>query len=583
MSSRITFQVRTLGALACVAAMAAAAASLLNISAARVQGDEISLADGRTIEGTLQRQDGKYLITPVNGAPFTVGLNQVSGITLGPSPASPAYAHQQWQGVLTKLNRSDDAIKAIALIEAYQKKFPHSPDAAQVQSSLKEYQHIQQLGLVKYAGKWVTPLQRETIQSQMDRVVASAEATLRSGDLQSASAKVLGVLKLDADNVGALVVGGVAEYRMNHLPQSALLLRKAVKLAPNDAVAWNDLAVVSYEQRQQPQALNYYTKAVNLASGNRLLLDNVAAALHFYKHDRNAYLYKNLRHTFTHADTQMQLKLARQGLYRYGDTWITRSQHARLAGVHSRYETQKLTLEAQYAGATTRLASVNKEIADANDRINQITAEIVNLELAQQALLAQTGAINITNQAILQADIAQLNHEKAVLAQLTNDRNNLIAAIEQMKVQAANMIKNPPHTGYLGLQQMMLPGDLTHPPPPLPLLMRAKNAPVQAGPQRAKNNGAAPVINGMGINQSPLETTPAAYGIYDQPIYFGSYVFLGYPFIYFPPQCGGHHAPQTGTIDFHNPFSPGVIQNGGPGVVQNGGPGNVQPKTNEHH
>ncbi|NNM84210.1 MAG: hypothetical protein HKL96_00395 [Phycisphaerales bacterium] len=583
MSSRMIFQVRTLGALAFAVAIAVAATLLLNVSAARVHGDEISLADGRTIEGTLQRQDGKYLITPAHGEPFTVGLNQVSSITLGPSPASPAYAHQVWQAVLANLKRTDDAGHAIAIIKAYQKKFPQSPDSAQAQSSLTEYQHIERQGLVKYAGKWVTPLQRQTLQRQIGRDVAAAEATLRAGDLQSASTKVQSVLKLDASDVGALVVGGVADYRMNHLPQSARLLGKAVKLAPNNAVAWNDLAVVSFEQRQQPQALNYYTKAINLASGNRLLLDNVAAALHFYNHDRNTFLYKNLRHTFAQADTQMQLRLARQGLYRYGDTWITRSQHARLAGVHSQYETQKLTLEAQYAGATTRLASVTKEISDANDRINQITAEIVNLELAQQALLAQTGAINITNQAILQADIAQLNHEKAVLAQLTNDRNNLIAAIGQMKVQAANMIKNPPHTGYVGLQQMMLPGDLSNPPPPLPLLMPAKNARVQAGPLRAKKNGAAPLIHGMGMNEGPLETTPAAYGIYDQPIYFGSYVFLGYPFIYFPAQCGGHRWPKTGTIDFHNPFSPGVIQNGGPGVIQNGGPGQVQPKTNAYH
>ena len=281
MSIRVIFQVQTLGALALAATITAAATSLLSVSAVRVHGDEISLVDGRTIHGTLKRQDGKYLITPVHGEPFTVGLDQVSSITLGPSPASPAYAHQQWQAVLTDLNRTEDADKAIALIKAYQKRFPKSPDSAQVKSSLKEYQQIQRLGLVKYAGKWVTPLQRRTLLGQIGREVAAAEATLRSGDLQSAGVKVRSVLKLDANNVGALIVGGVADYRMNHLPQSARLLGKAVKLAPANAIAWNDLAVVSYERRQQPQALNYYTRAINLASGNRLLLDNVASAISF--------------------------------------------------------------------------------------------------------------------------------------------------------------------------------------------------------------------------------------------------------------------------------------------------------------
>ena len=434
------------------------------LSRAVSSADQISLTGNRVVAGTLYRQGDMYVIQPDQGAAFKVPLDAVTGIVMGPAANTPAAARQAWQTLQGQIAQSSNLKKIMAMARAYLKKYPHSPSLSAARQTLAQYRKIQAKGWVKFGGHWVSPARRDELLASLQAQTAVALRHLKAGQWATARSQTAAVLKVFPQFYDALIVDGVAQYRMGYILAARRDFHHAVQAAPDHPVGWNDLAIVAFRQRLEPEALRDYASALPLAAGSRMLLDNIAAALHSYKHSRNTVLYKNLARSFHLADMQMQRKMARFGLYRYGDTWVTKAQFRKLRKRIQAYHQAKAALQTQYNTARRDLDNTEQQLQQVAVQISNLTIQIVNLQVQQQFYATQTGVYNLDTQLLINNYSTQLNAQQALQTKLLRQKDAIIAAMQQMRRVAHKMQTHPVQTQYTGNQQLMLPTDLVPPP-----------------------------------------------------------------------------------------------------------------------
>ena len=69
--------------------------------------------------------------------------------------------------------------------------------------------------------------------------------------------------------------------------------------------------------------------------------------------------------------------------------------------------------------------------------------------------------------------MAQLTEAQLQRTKLQGREASTITALNQMRLQAKVLEKSAPGQAFLVHQRIMLPGDLTHVPPPAPLMVAA--------------------------------------------------------------------------------------------------------------
>ncbi|MGC8625645.1 MAG: tetratricopeptide repeat protein [Phycisphaerae bacterium] len=444
---------------------------LIALAGVSLRADTITLTDGRVIHGHLNRVGKYYVITPRHGAAFQVPVNTLASIEIGAAATPATAAKNAWRVVQYDIHRQTNLDAIIHAISAYQEKYPHSPVLAESQRALRRYKQYKLLAFVFFAGQWMAATQATSFAAHADVLARAALADYRAGKFDAARSAAQLALKSNPANSSAMIIMGVLNYRKENNPGAAKYFAAVLARHPTNVIAINDLAITLYHQRQQPRALVYFGKALNINSSNRLLLDNIFIALHHYSGDHVAYLYQNLRQVFSQADSKMQALMAKQGLYRFGATWVSLPLHKKLTMELSAYQKQKDALQAQYDSARLYLQGVRQQLQQTIAQINSLNAEIGYLEVAQNYNYLQTGLVDLNNQSLLSSYMALLI---AAQTQRTNLLNREIAtrtALKQMRVQAQLLRKLAPAKAFLMHQRMMLPGDLTQVPPPAPLMV----------------------------------------------------------------------------------------------------------------
>ena len=442
---------------------------LIALAASALHADTITLTNGRVIQGHLDRRGNKYVITPNHGSVFEVPVKDLAGIELG-GPASPATAAKNaFSALQYNIGRQTNLNAIIKSISDYIAHYGHGAFVKKAQAELIQYKQYRSLGFVRFAGKWMAAGQVKAFEAQATAKMKTALTQYKAGKFEAARAPAEAALKINPSDSKALIILGALDYRAGKLPDAARHFSAVLAKSPKDVIANNDLAVTVYHQRQQPRALVYYRKALNLDSGNRLLLDNIFIALHHYSGNHVAMLYQNLHNMFTQADAKMQAAMARKGLYRLGAAWVPTAMHKRMAIEMAGYEKQKKALQAQYDSARVYLHGVEQQIQQLVAQINSLNASISYLQVAQNYSYMQTGFVDLNYQALMSGDMAQLTAAQGQRIKLQGRATATITALKQMRLQAKLLQQSAPARALRVHQRIMLPGDLTHVPPPAPL------------------------------------------------------------------------------------------------------------------
>ncbi len=452
---------------------------LITMAASALHADTITLTDGRVIQGHLDRSGNKYVITPNHGLAFTVPVKDLAGIELG-GPATPATdAKNAFSALQYHIGRQTSLKTIIKSISYFIAHYGHSAFLNKAQTELIQYQQYRSLGFVRFAGKWMAAQQVKTLQAQSRAKMEAALTQYKTGKFERSHALAQAALKINPGDRDALIILGALDYRTGNLAGAARHFSAILANNPGDVIADNDLAITVYHQRQQPRALIYYRKALNRDSSNRLLLDNIFIALDHYSGNHVAMLYQNVHHLFTQADEKMQTAMARKGLYRIGAAWVPAAIHKRMAIQMAAYEKQKTALQAQYDSARLYLHGVEQQIQQLVTQMNSINASIGYLQVEQSYSYMQTGFVDLNYQALMSGYMAQLAEVQAQKATLQSKEISTLTVLKQMRLQAKLLEKSAPARAFTVHQRMMLPGDLTHVPPPAALMVAAPQLPVK--------------------------------------------------------------------------------------------------------
>ncbi len=109
----------------------------------------------------------------------------------------------------------------------------------------------------------VTPETAPAVQtSTVDSIGAEGMVAFDKGNFEGAREAYLRVLKIEPNNLAALVNLGAAEYRLGHYEDSERLLRRALQIKADNATAWLNLGILYVDRNEPMRALAAMAQAV---------------------------------------------------------------------------------------------------------------------------------------------------------------------------------------------------------------------------------------------------------------------------------------------------------------------------------
>lgn len=96
----------------------------------------------------------------------------------------------------------------------------------------------------------------------VDQMGMDGVAAFQKGNFEGAREAYLRVLKIEPNNIPALVNLGATEYRMGNNTEAERLLRRALQLKPDNPTAWLNLGIIYLEQDEPMRSLAAVAQAV---------------------------------------------------------------------------------------------------------------------------------------------------------------------------------------------------------------------------------------------------------------------------------------------------------------------------------
>jgi tetratricopeptide (TPR) repeat protein len=296
--------------------------------------------------------------------------------------------------------------------------------------------------MVKVGPQWMTVAERAQLKGKGAGVAEEARQLLKQGRTKDADALLQQALEVDPTNVGALYLRGLVYYKQDQVPQSRKSFEAVVAQLKDHAASFNNLAILLWRQNQHSPAMNLYTQAMLASPQNRRILNNVAEALNALPQNlkATAVAQKALK-TFTDQDALLQAQMAKQGLYRWGSTWLDKAQIDRLTALEKEIQKKVDALAEEYDDVKRKLSRAE---GDMDDNLRRMKG----MEEASVAVDGQ-GRVFRTQLPRRYYDLAQENRGLAA------DREEYAAKLSELRDQAKKVQQQMPTPRFTSTQRMI--------------------------------------------------------------------------------------------------------------------------------
>ncbi|HEX4125805.1 MAG TPA: hypothetical protein VHY37_13850 [Tepidisphaeraceae bacterium] len=330
-------------------------------------GDVVHLTDGSSISGDLKKTDDGWIVTPPGGKPVLITADRVESIELRPSD-TPVAAEDRLVSLRHAMANVSDIKVIIARYQEFIAQNPETKVAVDAENDLADWRDREARGLVKVGSDWVTPQEKADIDRKSNLVAEDVRVLLINGKIKEATDAIDKTLLLSPENISLLYLRGVVAYRLEQLVPAKKAFEAVSALSPNDGPVLNNLAVVAWRQNNPMIAMNYYDQAMVSAPMSRQILDNVAEALNAIPADKRKtpLVEKVVRH-FNEQDTDLQKKLAGQGLSRWGSSWVSDAQRAKLEAAAKAIQDQIDAMSTKFDNLTADMQNIDQAIH--NDQV----------------------------------------------------------------------------------------------------------------------------------------------------------------------------------------------------------------------
>jgi tetratricopeptide (TPR) repeat protein len=323
--------------------------------------DLIHLHDGTTLSGDIKKAADGWYVTDSSGKTTLITTDRVKSIELTARGEPKDVA----VGRLASLRRSVEALTDIkAILARYDQFIDQNKDApsvvAEARKDQAQWRERLAKGMVKVGSKWVPPEERTQMQEKALGVVAEARDLLKQNKLREADAAVQKALEADPTNVSALYLRGLILYRQDQVQPARKAFEAVKEQMPDHGPALNNLAVVLWRQNQHMPAMAVYLQAMQAMPLNKEVLNNVAEALNALPEEqRKAPVVQKVLRLWQEQDAQLQQQLMPLGWYRWGATWVDKSQFEKLQAAEKEVRDKVAKLEADFADAQQKINTID--------------------------------------------------------------------------------------------------------------------------------------------------------------------------------------------------------------------------------
>jgi tetratricopeptide (TPR) repeat protein len=419
------------------------AALILSFSAfSTVFAEIIHLNDGTAITGDIKKAADGWFITDAHGKIIHVSTDQVRSIELAPRGDPKDIAVER----LMSLRRSVEALTDLKLvIDRYQKfieqnkEFPVAEDA---RKDLAQWKEKQAKGMVRVGSKWVLPEEKAAMQEKALLVADQARELLKQNKLRDADATVTKALEADPSNVSALYLKGLILYRQDQIPAARKAFEAVKEAMPDHGPALNNLAVILWRQNQHVAALNAYLLAMQAMPLNKELLNNVAEALNGLPEEyRKSPVAQKLFKLWTEQDTQLQQQMTLLGWYRWGSTWVDKSQYEKLQAAEKEVKDKIAKLETEFADAQAKVDVIDSQMRQNQDAMRYMQQDRVGTDAQGR-------------QTLYPLPPQYYEYDRAN-RRLEVQRKETVALLDAMRAKAQVIKQQLPVPKYTGVQLMI--------------------------------------------------------------------------------------------------------------------------------
>ena len=403
-------------------------------------GDVVHLKDGRILRGAVKRGPEGYVVTTDDGRRQMVPVEQVKLLEVTNDPADADRAMQGLLSLRRAVNSLEDIDQILERYRRFVDQNPDTPAALEAKGDIQQWEQHKAQGLVKFAGQWVTPQDREESRRQSLDKAQQALQLLKQGRMTEADPLLQQALSQDPQNVTAMYLRANLLAEQDQLVAAKKLLEEILTLTPDHVPTLNNLAGVLWRQKQPSAALVRYDRAMMISPRNKRILNNVAEALHALANgEQRGPTAQKAKQRFESQDRQLQAELEPTGWYRWGATWVNRDQLNQLHEAERKIQDRLDALSAQFDDTQARIRRIESDL-EANSRsMRQIEAG--------SYIRDWEGNFIAVPYPPLYYDLQRDN------ANLLRQREAEVSKLESLRQAAAQVQQQLPVPRYTGVQQ----------------------------------------------------------------------------------------------------------------------------------
>ena len=407
-----------------------------------VRADILRLNDGTSMEGVVKRNGDGYDVTDAAGKLTHIAAENVRGIELTAKVGGASDA----EGRLGSLRRSVENITDFKVIlERYARFIELNKDPAIAKDAEKDiaiwHDRIAR-GMTKVGTKWVTADERAALLEKGMVTADQARQLLKQGRLKEAEPILNQAIDEDPTNVSALYLRGWMLYNQEQLLPSRKAFEADVAILKDHAPTLNNLGVVLWRVNAHAQALNYYEQAMLASPLNRDVLDNVAEALNALPvNERAAPVAVKATRRFTEQDTTLQQQMAQRGWYRWGSTWVDRTQLEQFKAAEAELQKKLDAMNIEFEVNKKKVANIDDDI-DSNQR--------------RMRSLESSTVVRDSQGNVVRTPLPSRYYDyEAENKKLARDRIDLVAKMEGLRIEAKKAQQQVPMPRFKGVQRMI--------------------------------------------------------------------------------------------------------------------------------
>lgn len=403
--------------------------------------DVVHLKDGTRLEGDIKKTDDGYRVTDAAGTVTMVSSEKIDSIEPRPKGGADASASR-----LASLRRAvenlDDIKKILDRYSSFLTQNAGTPATKDAQADIDMWHDRQARGLVKVGTKWMTKEERDGLQLKSLGVADQLRETIKQGRMKEATTVLDNALSDNPTNISLLYLRGVLLYRQEQLPASRKAFESVVAAAADHAPTLNNLAVILYRQNAPVAALAQYDKAMLAAPASREILDNVAEALNALPEEqrKSAVVKKVVRH-FKEQDDDLQKKMSERGMVRWGATWVTDAQYAKLQEQEKQIKDKLDQMSRDYDSVQAGIVGIDRRIKDDQEEMNLIDQSTLTTDREGNVIRLPYPARYFD----LRREVASLLSERAAR----------VADLEHLRRDAKVVQQQLPVARYSGIQKII--------------------------------------------------------------------------------------------------------------------------------